>query len=205
MTGDIGSNCDGYNYTQAKGNALIDGFRYLVHNQSKDVFIGKWHHAQVTDYLQTLVGNVVIPFVDYHLIMTYKDNFKTNSIYAFVKAIRESSLKKIIISNKLNTKLKSFFKADHYICIPERNWFDKLYDPLLAEINRLINNEPAIILMSGGMGSIAVASDLLQRNTQGISFIDTGSSFDHIAQHRHTRDQTYSYEVEYNYFKDFMD
>lgn len=200
MTHVVGMNCDFDLYTYKKGNALIKAFKNLI--SKNNTFIGKWHHANVVDYLITLSEGKNIPWNHYHTLFPPYPLFDNQDNYNLVKAIRESTRNKIIISNELNIKMIPFFKANFFVKIPERNWFDNGYDKAISVIKQAIN-DTSILIFSAGMGSKVLIDDLSEQ-FPNCTFLDTGSAFDYIVRGVPSRDQTHSYEKEYEYFKDFL-
>lgn len=196
-----GSNCDDDLYTKWLGEELIKSFKNL--SSLKDVYIGKWHTKTVVDFFENLTTNK-INWVDYHSVMNASpignsqfDSFSNDHLLEFVKSIRDTNRKKIILSNIKNIKMMKIFKCEKFIEVPDKNWSFNYYDYEQKLINELQDN--CIILTAAGMCSKVIISNLLRINNN-ITCIDLGSGFDLLATGMKSRSWQHSYEDELKYY-----
>ncbi len=193
-------NCDEDSCTSYLGKHLKKSFKYLV---SINCLIGKWEHQFVIDFFNSLITNKNnINWINYAVILNRNEYFNKPYLLNFVKSIQETNYKKIIITNYKNLKLKELFKTNFFIEVPSKNWFIN-YKFYLNKIKDEIIDVKTIIFTAAGMGSKVLIAKLL-KNFPLISCIDIGSSFDFLCQKKPSRDQNYSYDEEYNYYKNIL-
>lgn len=200
MLGIPGHNCDGDTYTFWLKNALKKSLINL--SKKENVYIGKWHTAQVCNYYKRIVKpyDITIPFVSYHLIMNDKDFLHVPYMYEFVKFVASTKRKKILFANKYNKRLKDLFKADIFIEIPENSWSLE-YETWKTALEKHIEKD-ALILLAGGLCSKVLIHDIT--SAHDVSCIDIGSSFDILGGKRNSRGWQHSYEDEINYYYDLL-
>ena len=175
-------------------------FQNLITKQN--TFIGKWHHNHVTDYLELLANGIPIPWANYHTLFPPFPLFDNQDCFNFVDAIRKSPKNKIIISNVKNIPMKKFFNAQHYIQVPENNWFDTHSDRVEELIKKYITND-TILLFSAGMGSKPLINRLIETFPE-CTYLDNGSAFDFIIRGVSSRDHVHPLELERSYFNTFL-
>ncbi len=201
MNDEPGRNCDGDSHTPQLARELRISFVNL--SDTPNTFLGRWHYADGVSYFLGLYYDHLVknnkelvppPFVHYHTF--YNDHvFHDNqNLFNFVKAIQETKKHKIVITNNLNHNHTKIFKSDTYVEIPSNSWYAAgLYPRLYHYVANILNNHPdAVILISGGLASKVLISDLSLKYPQA-SFIDLGSGFDILSQHRYTRSERLEY------------
>lgn len=200
VIGESGVNCDGDHYHQWKGEALKKSVIGL--SRKKNCYIGKWHVAHVPQYFDAFAKQhgVTIPWVDYHLILNH-DGFNANDhMYNFVKFIRDTPRKKILVCNPRNNRLVEFFKIDVLVNIPGADWSFQ-YETYRAQVEKHAQND-CIILIAGGMCSKVLINDLTDK--YDLTFIDIGSGFDLLATKTKSRAWQHTFEDELLYYRDFI-
>lgn len=198
MTTSNGTNCDGDMYSPELGNALKKALSYM--SQKENSFIAKWHTGNVTDYLQELVPERTIPWNHYHTLMSYPENFGTSHLRDFVQVIKNTSDNVIIVSNKKNIEMKTFFNGNKFVVVPERSWFNDYYADVYNEVCKNIDTYcHTIILTSAGLASKVLISDIAT-NYSNVSCLDLGSSFDYICTGKNTRGQRWDVSIEKEYY-----
>jgi hypothetical protein len=200
-----GGNCDGTPYTKNLGEKLIESFIY--NSQQSNSMLGKWHmDSSLGPFWESLV-NVKINWVDFTTILF--DSGKQHESYLdrvnFYRAIKESEFKKIYVANSKMYKAKELLKLDHHIIIDSSNWFDTEYSSVFNSIKTTVgdNGDKTIILVSGGMGSKYLVSELHKLYPTAI-YIDIGSSLDYICTKNKTRAHSMSYGDICAHFKDLL-
>ena len=202
MTGVQGCNCDGDNYTSYLGSGLVHSLAFYI--QHPEYYVGKWHGAEGIARMQhvlNMLGMGEPNWADYHLVMNDNIFFQRKGMYELLQAIQNTKRKKIIFSNERNLRMKELFRADTYIIVPERNWFENFpsyYEKVVAELTT-----DCLVFTSAGQGSKVLIAQLLTA-MPSISCIDFGSSFDFLCQKKKSRDWTHSYEQETEYYKDLL-
>jgi hypothetical protein len=184
MQNKSGNNCDGDKYSNKLGTELIKSFKKLCDesNKGENILIGEWKNSKITQYLKTIYKNK-IPFVDYGLIYNVNNEFhKNNKMFNLTKEIQNSNSKKLLMTNKLNIKMNDLFKINKFIEIPQTCWFNN-YDQYKNKIIDYINqnkNDHVIILLSSGLASEVLISELIEYNN--VSILDIGSGYDFICR-----------------------
>lgn len=200
MRGEIGQNCDYDSYHYWMGEKLKESLVHL--SQKENSFIGKWWGSDVYNYCDDIVqkNNLFIPWVWYHLVLNDDQFMHFNYMHQFVEFLVTTPRKKILICNRHNARLKSFFRADIFIEIPERNWsFDYVHWKEAVEKHL---EKDCIILISAGMCSKILIDDMTQ--DLPVTCIDLGSSFDLLARKKTSRGFLHSYEEELAYYQEFL-
>lgn len=195
-----GANCDGDRYFPELGEKIKKSFIYL--SSHENILIGKWSTYTVFNFFENLlhIKNKKINWINYNTLIN-NDKFNQNDdLYRFVKTIQECNRNKIIVSNKMNIKMKKIFNADIFIEIPSKCWSLK-YDYFFSKIMESLKDN-SIVITSAGLCSKVLIADLVKKN-KTISCLDTGSSFDLLCG-RNTRGWKHSYEDEYNYYKNIL-
>lgn len=200
MRGQYGHNCDNDTYHDWLGQALKDALINL--SQKPNTYIGRWWSEEVYKYCDHLAiqKNIIIPWVWYHLFLNDDKNLKFSYMFDFVRFIITTKRKKILLANKLNERLKDFFKVNVFIELPLQNWsfeYKKWKNLLEKEVEK-----DAVILIAGGMCSKVLIADISDK--YDLTFIDIGSSFDLLARKQKSRTCNYSYEDVFNYYKNLL-
>ena len=201
MMGHEGGNCDNDPYTPQLRIGLIQALYYYINSNNNNIFIGKWHDETLLNTFLQIYGLNNPQLTKYHLIMNDNDFFHNNSMYNFLKTIKETKRKKIILSNEKNYRMKELFNADTYIIVPPNNWFvdySKYYEKVLSEIT-----EDSILFTAAGQGSKVLIANILNVYPN-LTCLDIGSSFDFLCQKNKSRAWEHTYDDEYNYYKELL-
>jgi hypothetical protein len=193
-----GANCDGIPYTQKLRNGITQSYKYL--SQLPNCIIGKWHYQNVTSYWESIASPKWCKYHLFHLekedIKDVKEN-KANKKLDLFKTIKESSSKKILISNKLLTKACLLLNIDTHITVDAHNWFElsfeKIYEETLEKLLQLDPNKSVMILFACGIGG-KILIEHLHKKFPDISYLDIGSSIDFICTKKDSRGREISYE-----------
>jgi hypothetical protein len=184
-----GANCDRDTYTEKLAEGLRRSFTYMV-DEAPNTYIGIWHDGNHIDFWSTLVQKP-IQIAKYHSVIMDSDH-RAEKI-DLLKAIKESSLKKIYMCNPLMVRAKSLLNIDHMIHVPFNNWFDTKKDDILQEIETHIQpDEQCIIMTSAGMGAKILIAELSKKYPQNI-YLDIGSGLDKVCTKKASRGWEPSY------------
>lgn len=199
MRGTSGCNIDKDSYHPWLGDALKKALVSL--SQKKNAYIGKWWWwaPEVSNFCDTVAadGNVTVPWVGYHVFMNDDEFLKYDYMYQFVDFLIHTDRKKIVICNRMNSKLTALIRAHTYIEIPEKNWSYE-YQHWKSELCKHIEKD-SIILISGGLCSKVLIDDIT--NEYNVTFIDLGSSFDLLTRRINTRGWKHTYQQEIDYYR----
>jgi len=206
VQGTLAHNCDFDNCTPILQCELKKSFQYMVEDCSNS-YIGLWHDNQNIIFWESIVSKP-IQWADYHsIIIDVKDMKKTDDILEqkieLFKAIKNSTLKKIIVCNPLLERAKNFLNIDHVIHIPLRNWFDNYINEVIQNIINVVDNQQFILITSCGMGAKVIISELSKKFPNGI-YLDFGSALDLLCTKRDSRGRDYSYEELVEEVKDML-
>lgn len=175
-----GHNVDQDNFTEKKGDALKNAFRFFVNDYSNTIFIGKWH-SDNWNWNQFLNNDKqTISWANYHTLLLDGDNMQQK--LELYRTIKLSVLQKIYIGNSSLKDVQQILNVDYFIEIAPQNWFDHDYDNILNKTcNHLSFTQPTIIMTSAGMAAKILLADVLQRYPNTI-ILDFGSAFDCICR-----------------------
>lgn len=191
MKGEYGTNCDRDDY-QSKSLSLIKAFEYL--SCTKNVYIGKWH--TIMDDSKN--------YVPYHSFIPDGDTIGKNkeTILNRYKAIKESNLPKIFISNYLLARCVPLLNINTHIIVPLQNWYLN-YQEYKKILENILSRDPyrgqAIIITCAGMASKILISDLHSQFPQNL-YIDIGAGLDFLCTKHDSRGWPYNYEQLEQYF-----
>lgn len=201
-SGNGGKNCDKDTMTLKLQTSLRKSFAYMV-EETENSYFGLWHHHYVINFWKQFVTKD-IKWAKYHTMIIDNDlNEKTDSFYAkmkLYKTIKISSMKKIMICNRLMVKAKILLNVDHMIHVPLNNWFDTQLETLVTDIKNFITEEPFIMLTACGMGGKVLICEIAKVFPHGI-FLDIGSALDLICTKKDSRGREYSYNSILGEFK----
>jgi hypothetical protein len=190
-------NCDRDKYTEKLRKCLTDAFLYMV-NKTENSFVGLWPNQSSQEFWENLSGKKV-KWVDYHSIIIRQDDILINrdvlnSKIDLFKSIQESTLKKIIICNKLLLKAALLFNTNYTIQIPFNNWFDDYIESVIENVSNVIDKDGNhIVITCCGMGAKVIISELKKRFPKGI-YLDFGSALDIICTKKDSRGFDYTYD-----------
>jgi len=189
-------NCDNTTYTTNLKDSLHSVASYLL--SKPDVFVGKWHHEDVTNYLQTKVMHP-INWCSYHLLLFHDSSDFDDQHRDIWRAVKYSSRKKLYICNPFNIeKSKTLLKINHHVMIHPTNWFETSYMDVLQECYQFAqHDEKVMILVSAGMGAKVLIAHLHQYFKDAI-ILDVGSALDYVLREkpsRHHQFQNYKLEM----------
>jgi len=197
-----GSNCDNDNYSEKKADELVNSFKYITNLGGKH-FLGMWHHANVVAFWSQLANCNNIQWADYHTFLINRKNSNVSEKILLYKAIKQSALKKIYISNPLMGKASGLLNIDKMICVPFNNWFDE-FDTTFKKIEEEIElGQQHIIMTSAGMGAKILIYELLKKYPNNLYF-DLGSALDQLCTKKKSRGWEPSYEQQLQIFKDLI-
>ena len=196
----FGANCDQDCYTSKLSLCIKQSFKYIVEN-TDNTYIGMWHNIENTKKWEELV-NKKVNWSNYHsIIIDKKNNGEKLQLY---KAIKNSNSKKIIVCNKLLTKSKILFNADHIVIVPFNNWFDNHFNDVVEQIKSLIcKDENHIVITCCGMSAKVLITELIKTFSNGI-YLDFGSALDLICTKRDSRGREYDYTYLENLLSDLL-
>jgi hypothetical protein len=205
----FGKNCDGDKYHRQLSRLLKESFVDLA--KRSNVYIGRWHFNDLVKYLIDIAtkNNINnINWVNYHFIMnaspvqgvTDFNSFSNKKMLEFVKAIKNSSRKKIIFANCDNYKLKDLFSADIFIETKKNNWSYEL-DDYYKQVEKECS-DGVIFIIAAGLCSKVLISKLLKKFD--MTCLDIGSGFDLLVTGKHSRPWSHSYQDELLYYKDIL-
>lgn len=206
-TNEPGANCDNDSYSILLSDALRRSFKQLT-NETNNSYMGMWIDMTKTAYWESLSSKHVnwakyetIIIDDKHI--ENKDLFIEQKVKLF-KAIKSSTIKKIIICNPLLERAKALLNIDDVIYIPLNNWFDKHYYDVVNIASSLLNpNECHIVITCCGMSAKPLICDLKTKYPNGI-YLDFGHALDHICTKKNTRGSKYTYDEIKEIFKDLL-
>jgi len=186
-----GHNCDNDNYTEKLRNGLIESFKYMVNNTDNS-YIGFWHHDSSQKLFWEKIVEKKVKWAKYHtIIMDPENRIEKVNLY---KTIKQSNLKKILVSNPLLLKAKLLFNIDYMLTVPFNNWFDEKFEILIGEFKKLIDpNEQYIVITCAGMGAKVLICELTKLFPNNI-YLDFGSAIDKICTKKTSRGWEPSYE-----------
>jgi hypothetical protein len=176
-------NCDSCHYFKELGYNLIRSYIYFLKNDN--VFICRWPFT--TYDMQTQIENDFKDNFNESKFLYYdtlihkldKTNSFDNELVDFFKIIKNSSLKKIYISNsKMASAVKDILNIVVNINVPEIDSYlqkDSIYKQLYNELYK--TKEPCILLFSAGFLSKILIAWLSHEWPNNI-FLDIGSTFD---------------------------
>jgi hypothetical protein len=198
-----GHNGDNDQYTQKLSNKLLDSFKYMV-NESNNGFIGLWHDYNNKPILEQQV-NKEVKWAKYQSI--YIDHHSDNKDKVqLIKAVQDSTVKKIIICNPLLIKSKILLKTDFEIYVPFNNWFDTDFEKIIDIIKQnIIDNEKHIIITCCGMSAKCIIAECTRLFENGI-YLDFGSALDFICTKKDSRGWStfFTYEYLIDLFQDIL-
>lgn len=185
-----GHNCDEDRYTEKLKNGIINSFKYMT-TQKDNAYIGMWFSTDIKLYWENLV-NVPIKWGKYHSLFICDESVPEK--VELYKSIKESPLKKILISNPLLLKANTLLNIDYNILIDYNNWFDSKFDNIMEQFKEIIHPENQyIIILCAGMGSKVLICELTKLFPNNI-YLDFGSALDKIC----TRKTSRGWEPDYN-------
>jgi hypothetical protein len=196
-------NCDNDTYTIKLSNGIRESFRYIT--SIDNTFIGKWFNQDTVKYWEGLASKEVI-WVQYHTLLFSASDISDDGSFIhktkIYKAVKESTLKKIIICNELLIKTKILLNLDHVVIIPLNNWFDSQFDSVLNKVRELIGPQDGnhIILTACGMSAKVLIAELHKTHPKGI-YLDIGSGLDCLCTKKDSRGWGYIYNQLYAKFK----
>jgi len=179
-----GVNCDGTPYTKLLGAKIRESFIY--NSAQKNAMIGCWHDLSNVSFWKDLSSSVA--WADYHTILIDGKESTTYAKYKLelYKSIKESTRKKIYVSNSAMYRVCDMLSVDAFIDIDPVNWFETEYDSVVESVKAEMNGCDCIVILSAGMGAKPLISDLHKAFPSGI-YIDAGSAFDMICRRKATR------------------
>jgi hypothetical protein len=197
--GHWGQNCDGTQYTPTLKNRLNSSVQYLT--KIPNCIIGQWNDTKVQQHWESISGTTNINWGDYHTFQLERGEMKSSDIKQKLwKVIKDSKLKKILVSNKLLVKATVLLDINIHIHIDTSNWFDNNYDEIYSTLLNEMKDEDCIVLFAAGMGGKCMIADV-HKVFPYSTYLDIGSSLDFISTKKDTRGWKYSYEETLDYFK----
>jgi len=213
MIGHNGRNCYNDTYCSILKDDLIKSFLNLIKlSKNHNVYISKcMYNSDIIKFYLALCYNqfkrdIKIPFIDNETIMNNIHFNNNENMFNLVKNIQNSKRFKIVVSNINNKYHMHIFKGHVFVEIPANSWYiNGYYNSIYKTISKLILKNPyALILMSGGLGTKVIATNLFAE-FKDISFIDIGSVFDILSQRKDMRGYNVSYEEAYEYYKPLLE
>ena len=131
MSGQDGTNCDQDDYA-SKTQQLITAYNYLI--LQDDIYLGKW---------RTIPTDHTLKYVDYHCFIMDKTLSNSSMIIERYRAIKESKLPKILISNYLLERALILLNIDHHVVVPLQNWFLD-YHKYKTQVVEIIKQIPSL-------------------------------------------------------------
>lgn len=200
-SGNVGQNCDRDPYTDKLRIKLRESVTYMV-DSAENAHLGLWSDNDIGFWKQFVTKE--IKWAKYHTMIFDKDlHDKAQSMYAklkLYKAIKNSSMKKIMICNPLMIKAKQLLNVDFMIHVPLYNWFDTQLETIISKIKNIVKDEGFIVLTSCGMGAKVLICELTKILPHGI-FLDIGSALDLLCTKKDSRGREYSYDTILGEFK----
>jgi hypothetical protein len=197
-----GGNVDGDNYTETLKNGLRNSFKYMAEH-APNVRFAIWPFDNHIQFWQRLTEKPIQNYDYCSIIMEGKNwDKKVN----FFKAIKQSTLRKVYVCNRLMVRAKNLLNIDHMVHVPFRNWVDIELDSIVGQLKTILsenNAEPTIVLTSAGMGAKILISELIRHFPNNI-YLDIGSALDQVCTKRSTRFYNSAYETEMEYLKDLI-
>ena len=164
MSGMVGQNCDGHNYSPILGKELKRAYEYF--ESREDCFVPLFQDQNYFNALLHRVG---------------KNNAKVKEFY---QAIREDGRKKFFVGPERLKIVAKILKAKHII-IPEKNAFEE-YGEISAKLKKEIGKDKdVIVLFSAGMPAKVLIAECLEKDN-GITCLDLGSAFDSLIKESRT-------------------
>jgi hypothetical protein len=207
IRGSNSQNCDNDRYTDKLSQFLSNSLKYVT-GETDNSFIGLWPDAKIKEYYQSLVSKP-IKWADYHTIIITNEDIKENTDklrnkIELYKTIKQSPLKKIIISNELLIRAKTLLNLTQVIHVPFCNWFDNQFEELINILTcTILNHEPFILITCCGMSAKAIIGVISKHFPHGI-FLDFGSALDLICTKHDSRGWDYKYDDLVHVFKDLL-
>ena len=194
-SGSVGQNCDRDPYTDKLRIKLRESVTYMV-DTAENAHLGLWSDNVIGFWKQFVTKE--IKWAKYHTMIFDEDlHHKTQSMYAklkLYKAIKNSSMKKIMICNPLMIKAKILLNIDVMIHVPLCGWFDSQLDTIISSVKSSVTDEPFIMLTSCGMGAKVLIYEIRKLFPQGI-FLDLGCALDQICTKKNSRGKQNFYEI----------
>lgn len=171
-------NCDGGRYFRALGDDLIRAYIWCL--QDSNTFISRWH-----DQIYAIENALDFDFCKsnekfvYYDIFTHKVPFMPEQV-AFFKAIKNSSRKKIYVSNQaMIQKVVPFLNMTVGVCVPDIDCYLHK-DTIIPNILNHVDHD-CIVLFSCGMASKVLLTEIAKQKPDN-TFIDIGSTFDGLVR-----------------------
>lgn len=199
-TSRYGRNCDNDTYTDKLKHGLNSSFVYMATNHPNS-YIGLWFTNEVKVYWEGLTSSK-INWANYQSLFLCDESVDLK--VQLYKTIRNSSLNKIIVCNKLLVKCKILFNIDNMVNVQFNNWFDTDLDSILDSVKKCIEpNSQNIIITCAGMGAKVLICELYKSFPNNI-YLDFGSALDKICTKKDSRGWEPSYEELTHLLKDIM-
>jgi hypothetical protein len=169
MSGMVGTNCDGHEYSPELGKELKDSFDFFA--TQENCFVPLFDDQNYFNVLLHRIG---------------KNNAKVKGFY---QAIREDERKKFFVGPKRLARVARILKAKHII-IPEKNAFNEYVDIVAKIMEEMIPNKQIfsnnIVLFSAGMPAKVLIREVLTVIGMDNTCLDLGSAFDSLISQTRT-------------------
>ena len=173
ILGHSGANCDGHNYSDDLGRALLHTLKAPVKaHYGMQPYALKCMGAAIARCIKK--EKLTVPWINADIL---HDANKDGRLNPFVKVLREREC--VIIGPSYLDKIRnSLFTPIHHITIPQKNCFEARRE-IVSEIRSFGKNRDTIVyLFSASMAANVIIHDLFDEFGSRNSLLDVGSLWD---------------------------
>ncbi|MCK9371488.1 glycosyltransferase [Candidatus Dojkabacteria bacterium] len=197
-----GVNCDGQEYSQRLGSALVDAYRDLAVRDNIMLAIQSEKRWRLPDVEKKVFDglNPLFNYWTYDLFLNRNEEI-TDSHRAFWTKLKNSKRKKVFIGNEKLKGVVNMLNIDEFVIVPEKNAFNEV-DNIVDKLNTILFDDFVVLLSAGPLSKVLIYK-ILNMN-QNITCIDTGSAFDPIFVGE-TRTNQASMQLLKEFYKDLLE